>query len=63
MLGEKVKPKRVRGRALDTEGFIELCQYYTKALVDGRLPSISSHWDQLCLSETHRIFQSNPLLM
>ncbi len=59
-LGERVRPKRVRGKALGMEGFIELCQYYTKALGDGRLPSISSHWDNLCLSETHRISQSNP---
>lgn len=58
-LGESLKPKRVRGRALGIEGFIELCQYYTKALVDGKLPSISSHWDNLCLGEAHRIFQSN----
>jgi hypothetical protein len=61
-LTENVKPKRVRGRTLSTEGFIELCQYYTKALVDGKLPTISSHWDNLCLSETHRIFQSTPAI-
>ena len=45
----EVKAKRVRGRALSIEGFVEICKYYTKALVDGKLPTITSHWDNLCL--------------
>ena len=43
---------------LNMEGFVEMCKYYTKALVDGKLPTITSHWDNLCMGEAHRIFQS-----
>jgi hypothetical protein len=50
-----LKPKKVRGKAVTPQGFIELCRYFISTINSGKLPSINSHWDNLCVKEASRI--------
>ena len=46
----KVKHKKLNGKVLTGEMFLELCQTYVAAINEGSVPSINSAWSSLCES-------------
>ena len=53
----KVKPKRMNGRMITGQMFLELCQAYTEAINKGSIPNINSAWSNLCKNENLRAIQ------
>ena len=54
---KRVKPKRMNGRVLTGQMFLELCQTYTESINKGSVPSINSAWNNLCKNENQRAVQ------
>jgi hypothetical protein len=50
--------KKIRNKPITPQGFIELCNYYITNINSGKLPSLNSHWDNLCISESGRLVRS-----
>lgn len=51
--------KKIRNKPITPQGFIQLCNYYIANINSGKLPSLNSHWDNLCISESGRLVRSN----
>jgi hypothetical protein len=43
-----VKHKKLNGKVITGQMFLELCKAYIKAINAGRVPSINSAWSSLC---------------
>ena len=54
---QSIKPKKIKGKSVTPQGFIELCKYYVETINSGKLPAINSHWDNLCIREASRIIE------
>lgn len=55
LISERVRPKSFRNKPCSPSQFIEMAKHFISAVNSGGIPSISSHWESVCSSESNRI--------